>query len=117
MATIISLAEAKSLTQEYQQQNSALGGPGLLTPASQFLNGFFIDRTSLEDMLSNTSVVGISIDIAKDAAFKGQPVNIFNLVVVGAQPNLGGVTGYTYVATGNIYSDWPPCPTICTNLG
>jgi hypothetical protein len=117
MATIISLAKAKSLTQEYQQQNAAEGGPGLLTPDTQFLNGFFIDRATLEDMLSDTAAVGVCIDIAKDAAFVGQPVNIFNLVMVGAKPNLTGVSGYTYAATGNIYSDVPPCPTLCTYLG
>jgi hypothetical protein len=118
MATIIDLATAKSLIQEYQLQNASAGGPGLITPAKQFLNGYFVDRQSLEALLSNPNVIGISFDLAKDPAFVALPENVFTLVYAGAQINPDPSPQATpYINTGDIYSGTPPCPTFCITLG
>jgi hypothetical protein len=116
MASIIDLAKAKSLIQEYRDQNSAAGGPALVTPDKQSHHGFFIDRKSLEDVLSNPKVEGVSVNLAKHPDFAGKPDNVFTLVFSGAEPAPAGATT-PYVNTGKIYSDTPPCPPICTILG
>jgi hypothetical protein len=115
MATIIDQAKAKSLIQEYQKQNSSAGDAALITPEKQFHNGFFIDRKSLEDVLSNPNVTGISLNFAKHPDFTGSSGNVFTLVFAGAEPAPGAST--QYINTGNIYSDTPTCPPFCMNLG
>jgi hypothetical protein len=115
MATIIDLAQAKSLIQEYQTQNSSAGGPALITPAKQFHNGFFIDRQSIEDILSNPDFEGITLKFAKHPDFTGSEENIFTLVYAGAAPAAPGAPT-PYVHTGKIYCDSPPCPPYCTDL-
>ena len=118
MATIISLAQAQSLTQEYQKQNASATGPGLITPTGKFLNGYFVDRQSLETLLSNPDVVGVSFELAKDPAFVGMPENVFTLVYAGARINTDPSPQATpYVNTGDIYSGTPPCPSFCITLG
>jgi len=116
MATIIDPALAKSLIQEYKQQNSSDEGPGLLTPDNQRLNGFFIDRESLASLLANPKVVGISINLAKHADFVGKPGNYFTLLYSGAELNTDENAKTPYVNTGDICGGPPPCPPFCTNL-
>jgi hypothetical protein len=115
MATIIDRDKAKSLIQEYRNQNSATGGPALVTPDKKPHHGFFIDRQSLEDALSNPKVTGISLDLAKHPNYVGSPEHVFTLVYSGAQPAATGAAT-PYVSTGNIYCDPPPCPPNCTTL-
>jgi len=112
MATpIIDPATAKSLIQEYQNQNSIPGGSAILAPNGQYLNGYFIDRASIEDLLSNPNVVGISLQLAKDPAFTGTSTRQFTVLVTGST---GAVAPYT--APGNIYGPVPPCPPDCTTI-
>ncbi len=117
MASIIDLGSAQSLVQEYQQQNSSAGGPGLLTPDGQLIKGYFLDRESLEALLSNPNVVGISLQYAKDPNFVGDPDNVFTLVYAGAEPNNADGATTIYLNTGDIYCAPPPCPPICMTLG
>jgi len=116
MATIIDVEKAKSLIQEYRLQNAAAGGPALVTPDKKFHNGFFIDRKSLEDILSNPNVEGVSLDFAKHPDFTGAAENVFTLVYSGAEPAAAGGTA-PYVSTGDCYTNPPPCPPFCTILG
>jgi hypothetical protein len=112
MATTIDPESAKSLIKEYQQQNAADGGPALKTPDGLFLNGFFIDRESLERMLKNPNAVGISIHLAKHPNFIGSKANHVTLVYVAAEPN--PVSGETpYVSAGEMCVEPPPCPPYC----
>ncbi|MDF2432836.1 MAG: hypothetical protein JWP44_2467 [Mucilaginibacter sp.] len=115
MATIIDLNQAKSLIQEYRQQNATSGGPALVTPDKKFHHGFFINRKIIEDMLSNPNVLGISIDLAKHPDFTGSSENVFTLILSGAEPATAAST--PYVNTGNIYCAPPPCPPFCVDLG
>ena len=117
MATIIDLALAKHLVHEYEHQNSSAGGPGLLTPDGQFLKGYFLDRESLEALLSNPKVAGISLLFAKDLNFVGQPENVFTLIFAGAEPNNESSAKAPYKNIGDIYCAPPPCPPICMKLG
>ena len=116
MATIIDQAKANSLIQEYRKQNSSAGDAALITPEKQFHNGFFIDRKSIEDVLSNPNVKGISLNFAKHPDFAGSSDNVFTLVFSGAEPAASG-SSTPYISTGNIYSDIPPCPPFCSSLG
>ena len=116
MATIIDPVLAKSLIQEYQQQNASDDGPGLLTPADQLLNGFFIDRESLEALLTNPNVVGVSINFAKHPDFVGQPGKYFTLLYSGAELNTDPDAKTPYVNTGDICGGPPPCPPWCTDI-
>jgi hypothetical protein len=115
MATIIDPDKAKSLIQEYRNQNSAAGGPALVTPDKKPHHGFFIDRQSLEDALSNPNVVGISLNLAKHPDYAGKPDRVFTLVYSGA--TLGASGEPPYESAGNIYCKPPPCPPNCSDLG
>jgi len=115
MATTIDPVSAKGLIKEYQQQNAADGGPALKTPDGSFLNGFFIDRESLERMLQNPKATGISIHLAKHPDFKGSKENHITLLYSAAEPN--ATTGAApYTNSGEICGDPPPCPPICSNI-
>jgi hypothetical protein len=116
MASVIDPVLAKSLIQEFQQQNAAPSGPGLKTPDGPYLNGFFIDRQSLDAILSNPAVVGISLYLAKNPGFVGSPDNIFTLVFAGAEPNNAPNPATPYVNNGDIYNQIPPCPPWCGTL-
>ena len=116
MASKIDPVLAKSLIREFQQQNAANGGPGLLTPDQSFINGFFADRESLEAVLSDQNVVGISLMHAKHPDFPGQDKNVFTIVFVGAVPNTHPGATTPYVSSGDYYDKLPPCPPACPDL-
>jgi hypothetical protein len=116
MASIIDPAVAKTLIQDYKNRNTAAGGPGLKTPDGAYLHGFFIDRACLEAIFkSNDKCVGISVNFGKNPRFLGVGQNVITLVFAGVVPATGSTTPYE--TTGDIYSDVPPCPTFCSNLG
>jgi len=117
MASIIDPASAKSLIQEYQQQNAAPGGPAIKTHEGHHLHGFFIDRQSLEAILSNPKAVGVSLYFAKHPDFVGAASNHFTVIHVAAEPNTAlGVTA-PYINTGDAYCDPPPpCPPNCGTI-
>jgi hypothetical protein len=105
-----SSTDPQSLIQEYQAQNAAPGGPALKTTDGSFLNGFFIDRKSLQDILDSSSdISGISIHLAKEPSATGQPDNIFTIFYIGA-------TGDTppFTSSGGYGGPPPPCPPWCT---
>jgi hypothetical protein len=116
MASIIDPELAKSLIKEYQQQNATAGGPSLLTPDKKPLNGYFIDRQSLETVLSNPKVVGVSFHHAKHPDFAGKSDNVFTLAFSGAEPNTKPGAA-SYISTGPIFDNVIPCPPNCTDLG
>ena len=121
MASIITTQLAASLIQEYQAQNSTPTGPSIMTPDGQYLKGFFIDRQSLETILSNPAFVGLSVYLAKDPNFVGSKTNVFTLVFAGAEPNPNWVEGSTtttaYINPGDVYDFTIPCPPYCGTLG
>lgn len=121
MASTIDPKLALQLINEYRNQNVADGGPGLKTEDNHFLNGYFIDRESLEEILSHPDVTGVSIDIAKHPDFVGSPKNVFTLVYVGAKPrhhHEGDHDGQPpLVPVGSTYcGPPPPCPPWCVKL-
>lgn len=117
MASIVDPESAKSLIQEYRQQNAAVGGPAIKTHEGHLLNGYFLDRKSLEAILKDPKVAGISLKLAKHPDFKGKPGNHFTVLYSGATPNTAPNPATTYVNTGAVYGDTPVCPPICTTLG
>ena len=117
MASIIDPQLATSLIQEYQTQNSTAAGPAIMTPDGKYLNGFFIDRQSLEAILtSNPQIVGISLNLAKHPDFIGSKENIFTIVFAGAEPNNAQNPVTPYISSGDIYDFVQPCPPYCSNL-
>lgn len=116
MASSIDPTLAKNLIKEYQTQNASDGGPALKTPDGSFLNGFFIDRQTLEDILnSDPTIAGVSVHLAKDPSAVGQPDNIFTILLAGAAENTAGQP--PYVRVGDFCGGPPPCPPWCTDLG
>ena len=113
MASIIDPESAKSLIQEYQQQNAAPGGPAIKTHEGHLLNGYFLDRESLEAILKDPKVAGVSLKLAKHPDFKGKPGNHFTVLYSGATPNTAPDAETPYVNTGAVYGDSPPCPPWC----
>jgi len=114
MATIIDPASAQSLIQEYQQQNAAPEGPANKTHEGHHLKGFFLDRASLEHLLSNPNAAGVSLYLAKHPDHVGSPENRLTLLYSGAEANTAeGGDAPTYITTGPMYGDTPPCPTYC----
>jgi hypothetical protein len=116
MASIIDPTLAKSLIKEFRQHNSSAGGPALKTPEGHFLNGFFIDRESLENILKDPKNVGIHIHLAKHPDFAGKPDNVHTIAFVGSQPNTAPGAATPYVSSGDIYEYSVPCPPYCTDL-
>jgi hypothetical protein len=115
MASIIDPEKAKSLIKEYQQQNSASGGPAIKTPEGHFLNGYFLDRSTLETILSNPKAVGISLHLAKHPDFTGSDSNHFTLLYAGAELNEAANPVTPYLNAKDIYGDPPPCPPHCAS--
>jgi hypothetical protein len=116
MASIIDPTVAKSLIKEFQQQNASSNGPAIKTSDGQYLNGFFIDRESLDAILSNKNFVGLSVYLAKHPDFLGNPENIFTLIFAGAEPNNEPGAKTAYVNNGDVYDQLPPCPPYCGSL-
>jgi len=129
MASIIDPALAKSLIQEFKTQNTAAGGPALKTKDNVHLHGYFIDRQSLEAILSNPKYDGISIHFAKHPECVGHVENKFTIVFTGAEPNPkfnnesvteGGQAANVgvprYLNTGDIYEYAAQCPPNCGSI-
>lgn len=119
MSSVIDKTLAKSLISNYQTQNSGTGGPALVTPDGQFLNGFFISRRCLDAILSDNNCVGVSVHFAKHPDHIGSTDNIFTLVLTGAEPNpdYPEVNGATpYVGRYETWDQLTPCPPFCTDL-
>ena len=119
MASIIDPKKAKALIKEYQKQNAAQGGPCLVTPDKQYMNGYYIDRESIEAILSNPEFTGISVYLAKHPDYVDSKENCFTICFAGAQPNLKGGPGddpSPYTNPGDIYDRVDPCPSSCGDL-
>jgi len=117
MASIIDLTLAKSLIHEFKTQNTSSNGPALLTPDGQHLNGFFIDRHSVETMLSHEGCVGLSLNFAKHPDAVGSDQNIYTIIFTGVEHNAGGNSGTPYKRVGHTVDLLNPCPPYCTDLG
>jgi hypothetical protein len=117
MASIIDPESAKSLITEYKQQNASPGGPAIKTNEGQLLSGYFLDRQSLETILSNPKVEGVSLHLAKHPDSVGSAENYFTVVYAGAEPNTSPNPATPYVNTGAVYGDVPPCPNFCSDVG
>jgi hypothetical protein len=115
MASPIDPALAKSLIKEFQQQNRASANAGIKTPDGSFMNGFFIDRASLDDILKDSNIVGISFHYAKHPDFAGKAGNYFTAIFAGAVPAPPG-SATTYAVSGAVYDMIEPCPPLCSNM-
>ena len=107
---------AKSLIKEFRDQNKASGEHAWKTPDGQHLNGFFIDRESIESMLKNEKVVGIHVYFAKHPDFAGKPDKVHTLMIHGSVPNTQPGATTPYLATGDIMDNTPPCPPDCSAM-
>ncbi len=116
MASIIDPEKAKSLISEYRTQNAAAGDAALKTTDNQLLNGYFIDRKTLESILSNPNATGVSVHLAKHPDSSGTDNNHYTLMLAGAQPNTTEGATTPYESTGDTYGDVPPCPPWCSSL-
>jgi hypothetical protein len=120
MAAPIDPVLAKTLVKMYQKQNSSPGGPALMTPDKQFLNGYYIDRECLDEILSNPDFVGLSVYLAKHPDYTDSSENIFTIVCAGAEPNpqySETSNGSPYINTGEMYEYVDPCPAKCGSIG
>jgi hypothetical protein len=116
MASKIDPTLAKSLIKEFRNQNEAAAEHALKTPEGQHLHGYFINRESLESILSDPKVVGISLHHAKHPDFVGKKENVFTTVMVGAVANTSQDATTPYVSSGDYYDKLPNCPPTCTSL-
>jgi hypothetical protein len=121
MASIIDRTLAKKLISAYQAKNAAAGGPALKTPDGKFLNGFFIDRASIEAMLNcSPDIEGISLHIAVNPDFINDgSENIFTIIFAGAEPNpdFTKTNGAPqYFSKYDVFDQVSPCPPTCSAL-
>jgi hypothetical protein len=114
MASKIDPGKAQSLIQEYRNQNKAAGDNSWKTPDGQHLNGFFIDRESLESLLADKKNAGIHVHFAKHPDFSGKPDNVNTVVYSGSAPNTQPGASTPYVSNGITYSAEFPCPPWCS---
>jgi len=113
MASQIDRGQAESLIQEFRNQNQASGNNGLKTPDGKPLNGFFLDRASLENILKDPKVDGIHVHLAKHPDFVGKPDNVQTLVYSGSVATPGAAA--PYASSGEMYGDVYPCPPWCNS--
>ena len=111
MASKIDPGQAKSLIQEFRTQNKASTDP-LKTPDGQNLNGFFLDRESLDSILKDPKVAGIHVNFAKHPDFVGKPDNVNTLVYSGSEANTPGAAT-PFVSRGAVFNSEMPCPPWC----
>ena len=116
MASKIDPTLAKSLIKEFQQQNSTTGGPALKTQDGSLLNGFFIDRQSLDSILADPKIAGLSLIFAKHPDAAGEKDNKFTLVFTGVVPNDAPDATTPYISSGDAYDNMQPCPPWCTSF-
>ncbi|CAN5189760.1 hypothetical protein BH09BAC6_BH09BAC6_17890 [soil metagenome] len=120
MASVIDPQLAKTLIKNYQEQNSSAGGPALKTAYGQFLNGFFIDRESLEAALKNPACTGLSLHFAKHPEHQDSKENVFTIVFAGAEPNPEwneeAENTPKYLNNGDAFEYMTPCPPDCSTL-
>jgi hypothetical protein len=107
MAKIISPEDARRLIQEYQNQNAAAGGPNLKATTGELLKGFFVDKSSLNDITSDPNNNGIILYLAKDPDNEGSKENNFILAYTGVETNAKSLS------SGTIYGT-PTCPPTCS---
>ncbi|MGN6640049.1 MAG: hypothetical protein ACTHJ8_14160 [Mucilaginibacter sp.] len=113
MASKIDPGQAQSLIQEYRNQNKEAGEHALKTPEGQHLNGFFLNRESLENILKDPKVDGIHVHLAKHPDFAGKPDKVCTMVYSGSVATQTGSVK-PYESTGDTYSSPPPCPPYCS---
>lgn len=112
MAKKLDPEKAKSLIQEFRNQNRAAGDHAWKTPEGHHLNGFFLDRESLESILKDEKVAGIHVSFAKHPDFEGKPDNVHTITVSGSVPTQAGAA--TPFTSNDHVSGYPPCPPYCT---
>ena len=112
MASTIDPALASSLKQEFRNRNKAAGDHALKTPEGRNLNGFFIDRETLESILKNEKVAGIHVHLAKHPDYVGKSDHVNTLIVSGSEPAEQGAAA-PFVSTGQVYNTVMPCPPWC----
>lgn len=112
MASKIDPAQAKSLIQEFRSQNKSSADP-LKTADGQNLNGFYLDRESLDSILKDPKVSGIHVSFAKHPDFVGKPDNVPTLVYSGSVPNTATGALTPHVSTGQVFDSGMPCPPWC----
>ncbi|MBS1528577.1 MAG: hypothetical protein JST19_23225 [Bacteroidetes bacterium] len=118
MATIIDRAQAQNLIQQFQAENSAAGGPNLLTTDGNFLNGFFVDADCVNAiMASDPNIAGIHVYFAKHPLYDGQPGRYYTIMIMGSEINTAPGAATPYVSNGDVFDTNPPCPPYCCNLG
>lgn len=119
MASIIDQELAKELIAAYREQNASADGTRLLTNQGHFLNGFFIDRASLDSILANPDVAGISIHLARHPEFPKGDKRIFTIIFGGATPNpdyIEGGKAARYLNAQHVWDQVEPCPPVCANI-
>ena len=102
---------AKKIIKEYSEQNAASPESALKTKDGENLNGFFIDKETLEFIISNPDCEGIHIMLAKHPDFIGSNKHIFNILITSAKTNSS--TSNAIAANTDIFGPGPTCPTIC----
>jgi hypothetical protein len=112
MAKIIDPGQAQSMIQEFRKQNKAAGEHALKTPDGKNLNGSFLDRESLENILKDPKVAGIHVYLAKHPDVAGKTQNVHTLVYSGSVPNTATGAATPYTSVGAMYGS-DPCPPWC----
>jgi len=115
MASKIDRGQAQSLIQEYRNQNKAAGEHAWKTPDGKHLNGFFIDRESLENILADKKNVGINVHFAKHPDFAGKSDKVHTLVYSGSAPNNAPGATSKFVSNSEMYGGPEPCPPWCNS--
>jgi hypothetical protein len=114
MASKMDPALAKSLIQEFRDQNKAAGEHAWLTHDGQHLNGFFLDREKLENILKDEKIAGIHVYFAKHPDFAGKPDKVHTLMLSGSVPNTQPGALTPYLQSGDTVDNVPPCPPMCS---
>ncbi len=113
MSEIIDPSLAKNLITEYRNQNAQAGDNAWKTPNGQNLNGFYVERSCLESILSDQANTGMHIYFAKHPDFAGSADNVYTVTLTGAKPNPDPNASSPYINDGDVFDNMRPCPPAC----
>jgi hypothetical protein len=114
MASKIDPELAKSLIKEFRDQNQASGENAWKTPDGHYLNGFYLERGKLEEILKDEKVAGIHVYFAKHKDFVGKPDKVHSALLTGAIPNPDPKATKPFIQSNDVVDDNPPCPPVCS---
>jgi hypothetical protein len=115
LSQVFPRAKAIQNITDFQTLNQAAGTSGIQGTSGAF-NGFYIDAPSLNAILADKSLTGISFYLGKHPDHPGTTDKILSVYFTGAKTNPNAPPQFDNPTTSDVYEYVLPCPPACGNL-